>query len=68
MLIHPISEGFDTDWGKQRAIPLIKRCLKDAAFKKDVLEEKDSGDATRAKYACEILRDEKLVKSCKGGK
>ncbi len=68
ILVHPISEGFDSDWGKQHGIPLIKRCLKHAEFKKDFLEELDSGDATRAAYACQIAREEKLVKTCKGSK
>jgi hypothetical protein len=47
---------------------IVKRCLKDAEFKKDFLEEKDSSDATVAANACGILLEEKLVKSCKASK
>jgi hypothetical protein len=47
---------------------IVKRCLKDNAFKKDFLEEKDSADATLAENACGILLEEKLVKACKGAK
>ena len=48
--------------------PVIKRCLKDKDFVKDFLEEKDSYKEHRAQNACQILLEEKLVKSCKGGK
>ncbi|HEX4416458.1 MAG TPA: hypothetical protein VH165_01105 [Kofleriaceae bacterium] len=47
---------------------IVKRCLKDGEFKKDFLEEKDSGDAQVADNACQILLEEKLVKACKGSK
>jgi hypothetical protein len=53
----------NTMFAKTRGI--VKRCLKDAAFKKDFLEEKDSSDATLAANACQILLEEKLVKACK---
>jgi len=46
----------------------VKACLKDAQFKKDFLEEKDSGDPQVAANACQILLEEKLVKACKGSK
>ena len=68
VLMRPLSDGYETDWGKKKAKPIIKRCLKDNEFKKDFLEEKDSGDAARAANACQILLEEKLVKACKGGK
>ncbi len=51
---------------KDKAV--IKQCLKDKDFKKDFLEEKDSPDSYVAANACDILREEKLVKSCKGSK
>ena len=51
---------------KSKAV--IKRCLKDAEFKKDFLDEQDSQNARRAAHACQILAEEKLVKSCKGTK
>jgi hypothetical protein len=47
---------------------VVKRCLKDKQFRKDFLEEQDNGDASIARNACQILLDEKLVKSCKAGK
>lgn len=68
VLLRPLSDGHESDWGKKKVKPIIKRCLKDSEFKKDFLEEKDAGDATRAANACQILLEEKLVKACKGGK
>ena len=68
VLMRPISSGYETDGGKKKAIPIIKKCLKDNDFKKDFLDEKDSGDPHRAANACQILLDEKLVKACKGTK
>lgn len=47
-----------------RGKAIVKRCLKDAQYRKDFLEEKDNSDATLAENACQILREEKLVKSC----
>ena len=43
---------------------VAKRCLKDAQYRKDFLEEIDSANAQLAANACELLLDEKLVKSC----
>lgn len=48
-----------------RAKVVIKRCLKDKDFKKDFLEEIDSGDENVAANSCQILLEEKLVKACK---
>jgi hypothetical protein len=58
------------DWGKSvaRARVVVKKCLKDNQFKTDFLEEKDSSDSYLAANACQILLEEKLVKSCKGAK
>ena len=64
VMVHPISEGYDSGPATPKAKLVIKSCLKDSAFRKDFLEEKDSGDKVRAKHACQILREEKLVKSC----
>jgi hypothetical protein len=47
---------------------VVKRCLKDAEFRKDFTEEKDAADSYLAAAACEILVEEKIVKQCKGGK
>jgi hypothetical protein len=55
-------------WAFPRSKSIIKRCLKDKDFKKDFLEEKDSESGYRGENACAILLEEKLVKSCKGGK
>lgn len=41
-----------------------KKCLKDAQYKKDFLEEIDNSNAQLAANACELLLEEKLVKSC----
>jgi hypothetical protein len=46
----------------------VKRCLKDKEFRKDFLEEQDSSDANISANACQILLEEKLVKSCKAAK
>lgn len=62
-LERPRSEGF-----LPRAKLVVRRCLKDAAFRSDFLEEQSSGDKTLREHACEILREEKLVKQCRGGK
>ena len=51
-----------------RARPVVARCLKDKAFRKDFLEEIDSSNRHLAAHACDILRQEKLVTSCKGSK
>lgn len=55
-------------WAFPRAKAIIKRCLKDGAFKKDFLDEQDSEEGHRGENACHILLEEKLVKACKGGK
>ncbi len=58
----------DTGPYLKRARAAIKKCLKDKDFKKDFVDEKDSANEYRAANACQILLDEKIVKSCKGGK
>jgi hypothetical protein len=68
VLMRPLSAGSEDDRAAAKATAIIKRCLKDKEFRKDFLDEKDAGDATRARNACRILLEEKLVKSCKGGK
>lgn len=47
-----------------RVRSVMKRCLKD----KDFLEEQDNSNAHVAANACQILLEDQLVKSCKGGK
>jgi len=47
-----------------RARAIVKRCLKDPQYRKDFLEERDNANATLRANACQILREEKLVKSC----
>jgi hypothetical protein len=68
VLLRPLSDGYETDAGKKKVVPIIKRCLKNPEFRTDFLEEKESGDATRAAAACQILLEEKLVKSCRASK
>lgn len=67
VIVRPLDAPPDR-WAFPRAKSIIKRCLANAEFKKDFLEEKDSSDKQRAANACAILLEEKLVKSCKGGK
>ncbi len=52
----------------KRAKPIVKRCLKDKAFRSDFLEELASSNKQLAAHACDIALEEKLVKSCKGSK
>jgi hypothetical protein len=48
---------------------IIHRCLEDHEFKRDFLDEKDSKQpGHRAENACQILLEEKLVKTCPGAK
>jgi hypothetical protein len=68
VLMQPLSSGHEDDRAAATATAIIKRCLKDKDFKKDFLDERASGDEARARNACRILLEEKLVKSCKGGK
>lgn len=51
-----------------RARGIAKRCLADKDFRKDFVEEKDNSEAWIAANACQILVEEKLVKSCPGSK
>ena len=48
----------------QRARAIAKRCLKDNQYRQDFLEEKDSPTAELAANACDLLLEEKIVKSC----
>lgn len=59
--------SFPKDSGKLygRAKSVIKRCLKDKDFRKDFAEEVDSSDENVSANSCQILLEEKLVKSCK---
>jgi hypothetical protein len=67
VMLRPLDDPPDR-WAFPRARSIIKRCLADKAFRKDFLDEKDSADRQRADNACAILLEDKLVKSCKGGK
>jgi hypothetical protein len=67
VIMRPLDDPPDR-WAFPKAKSIIKRCLADKEFKKDFLEEKDSGEKTHAANACAILLEEKLVKSCKGSK
>lgn len=67
VMLRPLDDPPDR-WAFPRARSIIKRCLADKAFRKDFLDEKDNSDKQHAGNACAILLEEKLVKSCKGGK
>lgn len=63
----PKNRGADSQLKK--ADKVVRTCLKDAEFKKDFMEELDSSDAYLKANTCDILLEEKLVKSCpQGGK
>ncbi len=68
VLLKALSAPRDHNANFTKTKVIVKRCLKDKDFKKDFLEEKDSGDSTVAANACSILLEEKLVKSCKENK
>jgi len=51
-----------------RAKPIVARCLKDTVFLKDFTDEVRSHDKHLAAHACDILLEQKLIKSCKGSK
>jgi hypothetical protein len=51
-----------------RATPIVARCLKDKAFRTDFVDELHSADKNLVAHACDILRVEKVVTSCKGTK
>lgn len=68
VFIKALSYPRDNTFYLPRARSIVKRCLKDKEFRKDFLEEQDKDDAYVAANACQILLEEKLVKSCKGGK
>jgi hypothetical protein len=61
-LARPKSTDAKSYFSKARAV--AKRCLKDAQYRKDFLEEIDSANAQLSANACELLLEEKLVKSC----
>lgn len=68
VLMGPLGDFEDGSADLKKTRPIIKRCLKDKTFAKDFMDEKDSEDAHRAAHACQILVEEKLVKTCKGAK
>ena len=66
ILMGPLEDRDDASVDLQKTRPHIKRCLKDPQFAKDFMDEKDNQDPHHAAHACQILAEEKLVKSCKG--
>jgi hypothetical protein len=66
-MLADVFDGIPSGQGPQIAHTkaIIVRCLADAAFRKDFLEELQSRDKPMAARACEILTDQKLVTSCK---
>jgi hypothetical protein len=65
-LSRPSDASKSSVFGKAKII--VKRCLKDKTFKTDFMEEKDHPDSYLGPNACQILLEEKLVKSCKASK
>ena len=47
---------------------IASACVKDAAFRKDLVDELGSHEGHLAEHACDILIDTRLVKACKGSK
>jgi len=68
VLLRGLEQPKDERYYLPRTRAIVKRCLKDAAFRKDFLEEQDNTDAAIAANACQLLLEDKLVKACKGGK
>lgn len=62
-LLEPLSNDGGEPW-RSRARGPIKRCLGDRDFRKDFIDEKDSDDGKRAANVCQILLDEKILKTC----
>lgn len=64
VLSHPMDGGTtDPVVGATRRV--IQTCLKDGEFKKDFLEEKDNANSYISNNACEILKAENVLKTCK---
>ena len=49
----------------ERTKRVVKACLKDAEFRKDFIEEKNSPDSYLSTNACELLIGENVMKECK---
>jgi hypothetical protein len=62
-LSHPKETGSTSLFARTKRV--VQQCLKNRQFQADFLEEKDARNTYLAKNACEILRDEKMVKVCK---
>ncbi|GEM_PF-2346680 len=65
-LSYPPSNSDSTKRFLEDVKKAVKLCLRDKQFRKDFLEEMDSSNADTARNACEILKEEKLVKKCEG--
>jgi hypothetical protein len=68
VLTRALSFPKDTGTWFARTRSIVKRCLKDKEFRADFLEEVGGSDANVIANSCQILLEEKLVKSCKGAK
>lgn len=62
-LSHPKEESSGSNFQKARRV--AKTCLKDKDYRKDFSEEKESANSYLSANACEILLEEKIVKTCK---
>ncbi len=64
-----VMEGLDVEDERspelKQSRSIVKRCLSDAQFKTDFLDEQVSENPHRVAHACRILTEEKLVKTCK---
>lgn len=64
VLLRGLENGASERYYLPRARTIAKRCLKDAAFRKDFLEEQDSGDETIAREA--VRGDRRGARSSRG--
>ncbi|MEQ1878636.1 MAG: hypothetical protein ABL958_18480, partial [Bdellovibrionia bacterium] len=64
-LSHPKDYPSPNDSYFDKTKDIVKICVKDKEFKTDFLEEKNSENSYLSANACEILKEEKLVKDCK---
>lgn len=67
VLTHMLEVSKSRGWFA-KASPVVKRCLADKQYRKDFVEELDSPEGELAVHACDLLRQAKLHKTCKGSK
>lgn len=67
VLTHMLEVSKSRGWFA-KASPVVKRCLADKQYRRDFREELDSPTGELAVHACDLLRQEKLHKTCQGSK